>query len=1276
MSDRPTSAAMLAAVREQLSIRDASRFARLLAQARRPVDSARFAQDLEQARLRGEQRAALIPSTIDYPAALPVTQARTSLLEAIRGHSVLVVCGETGSGKSTQLPKLLLEAGCGRRGLIGHTQPRRLAARTLAQRIAQELGVPLGDRVGFETRFDKRSSERTLIKLMTDGILLAELTHDRWLEAYDALIVDEAHERTLNIDFLLGRLRQIHQRRPELKIIITSATLDPERLSRHFNDAPIVTVEGRSYPVDIRYREPVEDEDLEDQVASAIDGLWRGGKHADTLVFLPGEREINDLIRMLSGRFPNAQVLPLYSRLPAAQQDRAFAAGGAPKIICTTNVAETSVTVPGIRYVIDAGTARVNRFAPRLGVQHLEIEPVSQAAANQRAGRCGRVGPGICVRLYAADDFASRPLFTDPEIKRANLAGVILQMASLRLGDIDAFPWVDAPESRHVADGYRLLQVLGALDEERNITDRGRELARLPLDPRVARIALAGRDAGAAADHVYVLAAALSIQDPHEVPPDAQQQARQKHAEWRHDRSDYLTLLQLWQRWLQWNQGNSKRALRRVCAQHFVSWTRMQEWDALYRQIADLRETKAANENARASTLTVDDLYEPIHKALLAGLIDHIGQKRPEPVKKEGRTLVEYVGPRGRRFRLFPGSALAKKTPEWIMCAQLAQTSSLFARVNAAITPEWLVEVGAHLLKKVLMHPQWNAKRGEVTAIEHLSLLGMPLVQRACHYGSHDPVEARRIFIRDALVRGQLPHKPEFLESNLALIDEVRDKEARLRRPDLLADDDQLFAFYDARIPAEVCTLAALKSWLRRQTVAQAQPGAALRMKETDVLRPGANADVSSLFPNHLDVEGGALRLSYRHEPGQEVDGVSIHVPLDRLHNLSGEPFEWLVPGLRPALFEGLIRSLPNDKRRRCTPAAAWAQALHESLAPADGVLLPALCARFRAMNGVELAPEDFQPQALEPHLRPRFVVEDADGNVLKEGDSLATLQRQMREPARTALRTAAGEQWQRDEVREWDFERLPDAVELKGAARAVPALVTEGAQVALRVFESAEAAAVAHRSGVRALLLQKLADRVRDLRKAAKPKFGMNLIGTPLTPDQLGDDLVGRIADELIGVDTPRDAGGFAQLIERRTEFSQLAYQRLDEIANWLAAAADLRRKLAIDKQRPGECTADLKQQLASLLAPGFIAAVPSEQWPRVAVYLRAAALRWERMGNKPQRDAELTQQVAPLVARLPSPWHPARWLIEEWRVQLFAQELRAQGAPTAPKILELLKG
>ncbi|HWY24686.1 MAG TPA: ATP-dependent RNA helicase HrpA, partial [Nevskia sp.] len=944
-----------------LLLRDAERLRRQLDGAARRqgagsrFDLDRFSRDLERAALAAENRARLRPAAIAWPEELPVVQARDELLAAIRENQVVVVCGETGSGKTTQLPKLCLELGRGLRGLIGHTQPRRLAARSVARRIAAELDTSLGELVGYETRFDRRVSERSLIKLMTDGILLAELQRDRELLAYDTIILDEAHERSLNIDFLLGWLRRLLPRRPELKLIITSATLDPDKLARHFAapgpdaamvPAPILLVEGRTYPVELRYTAPDEEGDLEQQVGDGIESLWRGNKAGDTLVFLPGEREINELARSLPGRFPRAEVLPLYSRLPAEKQDRVFSSSrGAARIVLATNVAETSVTVPGIRYVVDTGTARINRYSPRLGVQQLHIEPIAQAAANQRSGRCGRVGPGVALRLYAEDDFAQRAPFSDPEILRSNLAGVILQMAALGLGDIEDFPWLDAPEGRHVAEGYRLLQNLGALDEERRLTLLGRELSRLPLDPRIARIALAGR--GTPCDEqLWVLAAALSVQDPHEVPPDAQAAARAKHAEWQHPKSDFLSLLQLWRRWQQWSEELSNRQLRRRCQEHYVSYLRMEEWEAVYRQIADLLAPRDKGEarapGKPATPEELDKLYAPIHKALLAGLVDHIGQKAPEKV--------EYNGPRGRRFRIFPGSVLAKKAPHWLMSAQLAQTSQLFARVNAAIEPAWLPEVAPHLVKSVLQDPVWNAQRGEVTAMETLSLFGMQLLRRARHYGSDEPEAARRIFIMEGLVRGNLPNPPSFLEKNLVLIEGVKEKEARLRRPDLLGDETQLYAFYDARIPADVCTVAGLNRWLRQTAAQQRQGGAAapeLRMRESDVVRAGANTDVATLFPDHLELAGLRIRLSYSHAPGEEQDGVSFHIPVAQLFALPTERFDWLVPGLLPAKIEGLIRTLPMQLRRLCTPAAEYARAIAASTGPGQGDLLAAICARF-----------------------------------------------------------------------------------------------------------------------------------------------------------------------------------------------------------------------------------------------------------------------------------------------------------------------------------------
>ncbi|WP_281783436.1 ATP-dependent RNA helicase HrpA [Sinimarinibacterium flocculans] len=1267
----------LAAAKDTLLQRDAARLAAQLARARAPrFDVARFERDVQQARLKAENRQRLRPSRIDYPAELPVSQAREELAEAIRAHQVVVVCGETGSGKTTQLPKLCMELGRGTRGLIGHTQPRRLAARSVAHRIASELDSPLGGLVGYETRFDRRVSEQSLVKLMTDGILLAELARDHQLNAYDTIIIDEAHERSLNIDFLLGWLKRILPRRPDLKLIVTSATLDPERLSRHFNDAPILQVSGRTWPVEMRYRPADDDADLEGAIAGAAESLWRGSPQGDILVFLPGEREIRDAARVLEGRFPRAEILPLYSRLAATAQDKVFGRSSKPRIVLATNVAETSLTVPGIRYVIDTGMARLNRYAPRTGVQQLQIEPVSQAAANQRAGRCGRLGPGICVRLYAEDDFAARPPFTDPEIKRANLAGVILQMAALGLGRVDEFPWVDPPEGRHVAEAYRVLQTLGAFDDGGRLTALGREIARLPLDPRVARIALAGRD-NAAREAIFVLAAAMSVQDPHEVPADAQDAARQKHAQWRHRRSDFLSLLLLWQRWREWSAAHSNRQLRKLCREHYVSFLRMEEWEAVHRQIVDLLRKpgdaprRAPDDAAGWTAESLEAQYAPIHQALLAGLIDHIGQKLPESG--------DYQGPKGRRFFVHPGSALAKKTPPWIMSAQLAQTSRLFARTNAAIEPAWLESVGGHLVQRRLLHPTWNVERGEVSATEHLTLLGLPLLTRPRHYGSTHPAEAREIFIREALVGGRMQRKPAFLERNLQLIEEIRDKEARLRRPDLLADDAQLFAFYDAKLPADICTTASLKRLLKDPQ--RAPLASSLAMAEADALRPGASTDIEDQFPDHLDVHGIRIALSYHHDPGAEHDGVTFHIPLAQVHALQAADFDWLVPGLLAAKLEGLIRTLPNRQRRAFTPAAEFAQAAAARLEPPGGDLLARLCEALTAMTGAAVAPGDFDPERLDAHLRPRFQLEDAQGAVLGTADSLYGLQHRHRDAARTALNRAAETdpvlaRWSRREITDWDFDDLPEQVQLASGAHAWPGLAVDGTRIDLRLFESPDAAQLAHRNGVRALLLARMPDRLRDLGKSVRSKLGMLAPAFALDIDAIAQQLAARSAGSvLLRDDAPRSRAAFQAALESRGAFSIDAQRRLDEVQSWLNKARELRARLRGLGERWPASLADLRSQLDSLFAAGFVAAIPDAQWSRVGLYLRAIDVRLERLPNKPARDDDLTRQLAPLAARLPAPFHAARWVLEEWRIALFAQELRAQGGPTASKVDDALR-
>ncbi len=1278
MTDLGSLRAQLDSAAEHLLIRDLARLRRQLASARpRRFDGPRFLRDLEAARLRAENRARLKPAGIRYPEELPVVQAREELLELIRAHQVVVVCGETGSGKTTQLPKLCLELGRGQRGLIGHTQPRRLAARSVANRIAQELDTRIGELVGYETRFDRRVSERSLVKLMTDGILLAELGRDHLLSAYDTIIIDEAHERSLNIDFLLGWLKRILPQRPDLKIIVTSATLDPERLSKHFGDAPIVEVSGRTYPVETRYRPPADDVDQEGAIADAVTELWRHGP-GDILVFLPGEREIRDAARVLSGRHPQAEVLPLYSRLAATAQDQVFTRARKPRIVLATNVAETSLTVPGIRYVIDTGTARINRYAPRTGVQQLQIEPVSQAAANQRAGRCGRLGPGVCIRLYDADDFGARAAFTDPEIKRANLAGVILQMAALGLGRVDEFPWVDPPEGRHVNEAYRVLQTLGAFDEDGRLTDRGRELARLPLDPRIARIALAGRGS-VCAEAIYVLAAALSVQDPHEVPAEAQDAARQKHAQWRHKRSDFFTLLNLWQRWRDWSAESSNRQLRKTCREQFVSFLRMEEWEAVYRQIRDLLGERRPDEGRRPAPPRfepeqLDALYAPVHQALLAGLIDHIGQKLPDKP--------EFQGPRGRRFHLHPSSALSKKAPAWVMSAQLAQTSRLFARTNAAIEPAWLEHVGAHLLKRTLLHPQWNPQRGEVGATENISLLGLSLGSRTRHYGSEFPAEARAIFIREALIAGHLPKKPDFLDHNFALIAEIRDKEIRLRRPDLLADDDHFFDWYDARLPADICTTAALKRWLKAGAGDNSgrSRAAALRMTEADVLRPGARSDVSDLFPDHLDVGSIRIALSYHHDPGAEHDGVSFHIPLAQLHALPEAVFEYLVPGLLADKIEALIRTLPNRLRRSCTPAAEFATAVAQRLEPPPGELpkgelLDGVARALHDMTGVELNADDFEADKLDTHLRPRFLLENEKGVVLGSADSLAALRGRYSGAARSALNTAAAgndalRQWSRDDLSDWDFDDLPASVTLATGARAYPGLHAEGERIDLRLFESAEVAARAHAAGVRALLLKRMPERRKDLLKSARGKLGLLAPVFGLDVGGVADTLAQRCADHVLQGRKVRSRADFQQALEQRGAFSIEAQRRLEQLVDWLTLARELKARVRSLGERWPASLGDARSQLDGLFADGFLAAIPEAQWSRMPIYLRALQIRLERLPNKPARDEDLTRQVVPLAQRLPGPFHPARWIIEEWRVALFAQELRAQGAPTAAKV------
>src|SRR6266487_1674020 len=986
-----------------LTLRDERRLRRRLDGARkvrnpqsRQAVTAEITADVEAAEARVERRRSRVPE-ISYPPELPVSQKKDDILAAIRDHQVVIVAGETGSGKTTQLPKICLELGRGVRGLIGHTQPRRLAARTVADRVAEELGTTLGETVGFKIRFSDQVGEDTLVKLMTDGILLAEIQQDRMLHQYDTLIIDEAHERSLNVDFILGYLKQLLPRRPDLKVVITSATIDPQRFSKHFggardadgklsNDAPIIEVSGRTYPVEVRYRPLVDDGDDEgddtvrDQIQAICDavGELRAEAPGDFLVFLSGEREIRDTADALARLdLANTEILPLYARLSVAEQHRVFARHPGRRIVLATNVAETSLTVPGITYVIDPGTARISRYSHRLKVQRLPIEPVSQASANQRKGRCGRTSDGICIRLYDEADFLGRPEFTDPEILRTNLASVILQMTALGLGDLAAFPFIDPPDRRAVKDGVQLLQELGALEGDGRLTPLGRKLAQLPVDPRLARMVLEA-DRNGCVREVMVIAAALSIQDPRERPAERQQAADDKHARFADKDSDFVAYLNLWNYLGERQKALSSNQFRKLCRTEFLNYLRVREWQDIFSQLRQVAKTLGVTLNAQPPA----DV-QAVHVSLLAGLLSHVGVK--------DNAKQEYVGARGARFAIFPGSALFKKKPQWVMAAELVETSRLWARIKARIEPEWVEQLAGHLVTRSYSEPHWEKKQGAVMAYEKVSLYGVPLVaSRKVTYGRIDPVLSRELFIRHALVGGDWSTHHAFFHDNRALLDEVEDLERRVRRRDILVDDETLFAFYDRRIPADVVSGRHFDSWWK--TTRRDQPGL-LSFEKSMLINAGAGGVREGDYPDVWHDGDLALRLTYQFEPGTDADGVTVHIPLPVLARVSAEPFAWQVPGLRRDLVTALIRSLPKAIRRTFVPVPDFAADVLTRLGPPAGPLLDAVERELRYLGGVPVPRSAWDLAKVPDHLKMTYRVVDEHDRGIAEGKDLAALQ-------------------------------------------------------------------------------------------------------------------------------------------------------------------------------------------------------------------------------------------------------------------------------------------
>ncbi|AMU06496.1 ATP-dependent RNA helicase HrpA [Burkholderia cenocepacia] len=1287
---------------------------------------------------------------ITYPESLPVSGKRDEIARAIADHQVVIVCGETGSGKTTQLPKICLDLGrglgAGGTGLIGHTQPRRLAASSTGRRIAEELGTPFGEVVGYKVRFTDNLAPGASVKLMTDGILLAETQTDPLLKAYDTLIIDEAHERSLNIDFLLGYLKEILPRRPDLKLIVTSATIDADRFARHFGTdarpAPVIEVSGRLYPVEMRYRPVAEDRpavknaegtggrdrvktareaerDLMDAIVDAVDELCREGP-GDVLVFLPGEREIREAAEALRKHHPpHTEILPLFARLSAADQDKVFKASNARRIVLATNVAETSLTVPGIRYVVDTGLARVKRYSYRNKVEQLQVESISQAAANQRAGRCGRVADGVCIRLYEESDYQARARFTDPEILRSSLASVILRMKSLHLTAIESFPFLEPPPGRAIADGYQLLNELGAVDDDNALTPLGRELARLPLDPRVGRMILAARDQQSLRE-VLIIASALSVQDPRDRPIEAQEQADQAHRRFADERSEFLQWLKIWA-WFEEAVAHKKsnRQLIDACRQNFLSHLRLREWRDVHSQLLTVVREHGWRLNE------VEATYEQIHLALLTGLLGNLGMKADDDP--------HYLGARGIKFYLWPGSALAKKAGRWVMAAELVETSRLYARCLAKIEPEWVEKIGAHLLKKSLSEPHWEKRPAQVSAFERATLYGLPIYhRRRVAFGKQDPARARELFIRGALVEGEFDTKLPFFAHNRKLLADIEQLEHKSRRQDVLVDDELIYAYYDHAIPEGIHTGAAFERWYRDEVKKGGQAEDKQRLlylSRDDLMRHEAAGVTTDLFPKRATMAGVEMALTYHFEPGTPRDGVTLAVPLFALNQVDARRCEWLVPGMLKEKVQLLLKSLPQKLRRHCVPLPEYAAGFVERMGRerfGAGGLVEALIADVRGETQVAMKTADFKLETLPAHLFMNFKVIDEHGRQLAMGRNLAQLRQELGAQAQqqfqkiaaastiatggdadaghalghasasaatpavaargakagkgaapqTAVPAETGATALYENLTTWNFGKLPELLEIRRRGQTLygyPALVDRGTHCDVEVFDSPEEAARIHRAGLRRLFALQLKEPIKFLEKNLPGLREMAMQYMSLgTQDELRDQLIDTALDRACLQDPlPDDDASFhARRDEGRSRLNLLAQEIARLVGQILAEYAGLVKKLAQAKPF-AQAHADLQQQLAALVGKRFVIDTPYAQLAHFPRYLKGIALRIDKLKADPARDGKQSAELLPLAqqyqravsqrggvadARLAE----FRWLLEELRISLFAQELR----------------
>jgi len=1281
-------------IADQQSFRRRLRSLRQRVQQGEPIDLGleKLWQAIRQSRALLERRRAQVPAIV-YPPELPVSERRDEVAALIRDHQVVVLCGETGSGKSTQLPKICLDLGRGVAGRIGHTQPRRIAARSLASRIAQELGIELGTLVGYKVRFHDRVRPETSVKLMTDGMLLAEIRHDRFLTEYDTLIIDEAHERSLNIDFLLGYLKGLLPRRPDLKLIVTSATIDPQRFAAHFkrekeekgsaafSEAPIIEISGRTYPVEVRYRPP-EDENVGERddamqlgISGALDELARVGR-GDVLVFLSGEREIRETAETLRKHHPpSTEILPLYARQGPREQARVFQPHRTRRVILATNVAETSLTVPGIHSVIDPGFARISRYSHRSKVQRLPVERISQASADQRKGRCGRIAQGICIRLYSEDNFEARSEYTEPEIQRTNLAAVILQMKLLGFGSIEAFPFIDPPDARFISDGYRTLEELAALDAEGRLTRLGRQLARLPVDPRIGRMLLASVAHHCLAE-VLIIAAALSVQDPRERPLEKQQAADEIHATFFHESSDFLTFLSLWQFLDKERDQLSRNKFRKLCQRHFLFWNRIQEWRDIHAQLRLAMHEMGFKENEAAGS------YEEIHRALLTGLLSNIG------FKDEQR---EYLGARGSRFYIHPGSGLFKESPKWIIAAERVETTRQYGRIVAKAQPGWIEAAAAHLVQRSYSEPHWQSKSGQVAAYEKVTLYGVTIVpKRRVNYGPIDPAESREIFLRFALVEGALAEgdfetRAPFWRHNRELIEYVQHLEAKSRRRDILVDEEAIYAFYAQRVPSGIYSKPKFERWLRK---AMCKEPKLLHMRMSDVMRREVGEITQQAFPDGLQVGATRLPLEYRFDPGNVGDGVTLTVPLPLVNQISLQRCQWLVPGLFEELLTALLRGLPKQTRKEFVPIPETAKRLAERLTPSDRPLVETVGETLKEMTGIQVPEDAWDWSAVPPHLRMKFRLVDDLGHQVASGEDFPRLKHDFGGEGQQQFATIPSGGLEREGIKRWDFDELPESLDLDRGGirlRGYPALVDQGDSVAIRVLDSDESAAIAMRAGLRRLLMLHLGPDLRSLRRSLPGLDRMRLQYAKAPKPQgegayehtdLADELLALILDLTFLEDRPpiRDRETFEERLEKNRS-------RLMSQTNEVCRLADriLSRYQAIRQRLAGMTqinwmisVLDMREHLDSLVFRGFLQQIPYEHLKDYPRFLKGLEVRAEKIVHAAGKDQQWMREMAPLqkkwsersaatreAGRHDPRLDEIRWMLEELRVSLFAQQL-----------------